>query len=186
LELFREPVLGNLLIASRVEIHGYVPSVLCWIARHEWFNSEFIDIGGFDWLDRTIASNQCSRDFAGLIVQAMGRAQSFTELAQWASYLRRCLTTLPADNDSLNRFYRWKRWADKLHSALSAQRELRALGSSNVAPSAQASYIKALSDVEWNQWQDYMEALVEGVKKSYIPDTDPHFLRDPDSICGRY
>jgi hypothetical protein len=184
LELFREPVLGNLLTASAAEIHGHVTSVLCWIVQYEWFNSEFIGNGGFDWLEQRIASNQCSRDFARLVVYAMDRAQSFTELAQWASCLRRCLM-MRLNNLTLLRTDIWGDFTYKLRSVLSGQRELRALDSSTITPSAQVSYIKALSDVEWNQWQDYMEALVKGVEEGYVVDTDPRFLRDPDSICGR-
>jgi hypothetical protein len=72
----------------------------------------------------------------------------------------------------------------KLNSILSAQRELRAVHSSTAVPSAQSSYIRALGDIEWNYWQGYMGALIEGVERGYIPDTDPRFLRDPDGVCG--
>jgi hypothetical protein len=159
--------------------------ILSWITRYEWFHSEFTRIGGLDLLEQQIPSNQHSFNYPEFILQFMTQAQSFKELVQWANCLRGCLT-MPRNYDIPTPENSWIIISRALTSVLSAQSELRAPDPSTAVPSAQFGYIKALSNVEWNDWRDYMTMLIEGVLEGYIPDTDPCFLRDPDGICSRH
>jgi hypothetical protein len=83
------------------------------------------------------------------------------------------------------RNYFWRESISReLNSILLTHRELRAVDSATAAFFAQSSYIRALSNIEWNDWRDYMGVLIEGVNNGYIPDTEPRFLRDPSGVCG--
>jgi hypothetical protein len=142
-------------------------------------------MGGLAWLEQQIASNQYSFNYPKVIVRAIPRAQSFTELTQWTSCLRGCLM-MPRKGRSLLSISYWERVSDEFGPVVIAQRKLRAPDSFTMVPSVQSRYIKALSELEWNDWRDYMQVLGRGVERGFMFDKDPRFLRDPDSICGRY
>jgi hypothetical protein len=159
------------------------------MANYEWFNSEFTRAGGFSWLEHEVTS---SIYFLGdlyiqLTALGMTRAESLTDLMQWASCLREYLITARAYKQaSISRPYLGRQLSRGLSSFLSVQSVLRALDSSEVAQVVRSSYIRALGDVEWDDWGGLMEELIEGVARGYIPNTDLHFCRDPDGVCGHW
>jgi hypothetical protein len=172
--------LENILALPRAAIRYDRSKLLRWISGYSWFNSEFIRVGGFGWLEEEIALLHDLEFYVILIVKALNRADSFNELVQWMSSLRECLIRGPITCRSSN-------LSQDLGLILSKQKEQRSYihePSQPVppTPNSRYSYVSTWNDLEWNDWCCYMEQLIEGVKRLYIPDSGRYF-EDPDGFC---
>lgn len=181
---------------------SYRLNVLRWALLLPKFSMEFTRQGGFSWLEWAIATTDDHDAYIDLTVVGMYMAKTFLELAQWAYCLRESLSD-PIRNSTDEVFdgidqeaeddimypRNPNRPSDKtdrlgmVQLILKDQTAQRWPDNTTQPEGDQHGYIREWDDWQWEEWREYMEGLIEGLKTGRILDNSPYYIRDPDGTC---
>lgn len=178
-DLYRAPALQNLFsVPGDIIESDHRPTIIYQISTFPWFNDEFIDANGFCWLESETTSPHNFYWYTRTIINASSRSRSFSELAQWMNCLKGCLV-----GTSPRRTISHYKELDTLKSILKEQCEQRSCNPAAQSNPSRYDYVRVWTELEWNDWQVYMEGLIKELENGHIFEQKPHFTMDPDGVC---
>ncbi|PVG03064.1 hypothetical protein CPB86DRAFT_869977 [Serendipita vermifera] len=213
--LFASPILGVILERSVKSEEFPILSILSNMTEFPWFDDEFSQANGLDWLplialnaihprDRRLLNNVLAEILVDHILSSRANRDIRAPLSSSYHYLQSIgQRRNPQDHDGLANLRTALLWvldeSTEAHDSHERTNEssplvfdppiLERVGWPRLKNVRSFEFIKDMSDEEWEDWVTRLKVMIMGVSQGGLKpgpfQNRNRFCRDPDGVCGR-